>query len=687
MAFHDTEPVGSVHIPYNWTYADASAREGASGLVVGDNGKLSRQLDNNSLWMLTDYSGPTWVLVGGTSSESADHLIVNVRKGSSGTITKGSPVYISGYNIGGWIEVEEADADDPTKMPALGLAEVNITSTATATVIAAGTLGGLATDVYALGANLYVSTTAGVLTDVRPTGATTLIQSVCRVIRVHGSDGQVMVVGAGRENDIPNLAENKIWKGDSNGQPQEVAFAHAASHVNGSDDIQLATSLQKGLMSSTYAGKLDGIEAGAQVNTVTSVFSRTGSVAAAASDYDASQVDNDSSVSGAFVKEALETLDAAISAVSSGYSRRSAVIDYVDCTAAPPTEVTGDRYILDFTVGTVHANWDGASKGDIVQFNGATWDAVSPEEGWVAYVDDQNEDILYVDDGTPNWEFRPTYMQSHNDLTDVSSDQHHAKNHAATHVNGTDDIQLATAAQKGLMSLTYAGKLDGIEAGADVTDAANVSAAGAVMKSLFDANTILAADTDDTPVALAVAASRILGRKASGSIAAMTTAELKTLCAYLTALSDDTNPTLSNPLILNEKTIRMNAIPAVNLTGNGFTVYVTVTQNSQGVGNAMTLNSSFQWVDAKADAAATMPCVGLAMDAGTGASKRIITYGPLRNDAWNWSRGLVWVSAATGGALTQTQPGAGLRVQPVGFALSADVIFVNPMHVVVRRSA
>ena len=43
-------------------------------------------------------------------------------------------------------------------------------------------------------------------------------------------------------------------------------------------------------------------------SAVDSVFSRTGSVVAAASDYDASQVDNDSNVSGSFVDDALNTL-------------------------------------------------------------------------------------------------------------------------------------------------------------------------------------------------------------------------------------------------------------------------------------------------------------------------------------------------------------------------------------------
>ena len=47
----------------------------------------------------------------------------------------------------------------------------------------------------------------------------------------------------------------------------------------------------------------------------------------------------------------------------------------------------------------------------------------------------------------------------------------------------------------------------------------------AVLDALFDAHTILYAVSDDTPLALTVAASRIIGRKASGNIAAMTGAE------------------------------------------------------------------------------------------------------------------------------------------------------------------
>lgn len=53
--------------------------------------------------------------------------------------------------------------------------------------------------------------------------------------------------------------------------------------------------------------------------------------------------------------------------------------------------------------------------------------------------------------------------------------------HASNHTDGNDDIQSATSSQKGLATAAQITKLDGIEANADVTDATNVAAAGAVM--------------------------------------------------------------------------------------------------------------------------------------------------------------------------------------------------------------
>ena len=74
-----------------------------------------------------------------------------------------------------------------------------------------------------------------------------------------------------------------------------------------------------------------------------------------------------------------------------------------------------------------------------------------------------------------------------------------------------------------------------------------VDLTGYVAKSAYDANTILAADTDNTPTALTVAASRVLGRKATGGIAALTGAEVQALLdlsGYISATLFDANTML-----------------------------------------------------------------------------------------------------------------------------------------------
>ena len=115
---------------------------------------------------------------------------------------------------------------------------------------------------------------------------------------------------------------------------------------------------------------------------------------------------------------------AAVEAIAHGASlRRAAVLSIADNTAAPPTEVLGDRYILDQT-GTSHADWDGAAQNDVVEFDGATWVAYTPAEGWITYVDDVNKDALFVDDGSPSWELRPAIPVNHADLLLLGADDH-----------------------------------------------------------------------------------------------------------------------------------------------------------------------------------------------------------------------------------------------------------------------
>ncbi len=60
---HSDVGTGEIHIVYQWSYADAAARTGATGLGTSDEGKIARQADNDSFWVLTDSAGPTWVQI------------------------------------------------------------------------------------------------------------------------------------------------------------------------------------------------------------------------------------------------------------------------------------------------------------------------------------------------------------------------------------------------------------------------------------------------------------------------------------------------------------------------------------------------------------------------------------------------------------------------------------------------
>lgn len=65
------------------------------------------------------------------------------------------------------------------------------------------------------------------------------------------------------------------------------------------------------------------------------------------------------------------------------------------------------------------------------------------------------------------------------------------------------------------------------------TASAGLAALGGIDKTIADANSVLYAVTDDTPAALAMAASTILARLASGNIVAATPSQLRTLLALV----------------------------------------------------------------------------------------------------------------------------------------------------------
>jgi len=141
-------------------------------------------------------------------------------------ITKGQAVYIKGLAGDGTTPtVGLADSNDASKMPAFGLAFNTANNQAEVQIVQVGNLGGLNTSGFSVGDTLYIDTTAGAVTNTKPTGETSQLQNIGRVIRSDNGDGVIMVGGAGRSAATPNLDQDKIFLGNASNQSVSTALS------------------------------------------------------------------------------------------------------------------------------------------------------------------------------------------------------------------------------------------------------------------------------------------------------------------------------------------------------------------------------------------------------------------------------------------------------------------------------
>jgi hypothetical protein len=184
-----------------------------------DDGKILFYDNDTNQWITDD------AVTHGTS-------VINGKKSTAGTIVKGLPVYLVGFDSD-LHTVELANATSSATMSVIGFTAEQLDDTNSKHIITFGKLTGIDTtstvstlnpngETWVVNDDLYISTTAGGLTKIRPTGGTTQIQKIAKILKVDSSDGQIIIFNTARTAGLPNLSTDKLWIGDANGIPQEV---------------------------------------------------------------------------------------------------------------------------------------------------------------------------------------------------------------------------------------------------------------------------------------------------------------------------------------------------------------------------------------------------------------------------------------------------------------------------------
>ena len=264
----------STHVSASTYYGDGSNLTGvtASAVQVADGPEFSLQFrfDSPVSGELSGSADLTWntgsndLLVTGNVRLQEDYEFYGdiegavrfpARAAEVGGITKGQVVYINGIS-GQTPTVALAACDDPSKMPAFGLAAETAASGSDIQIVTFGSLKGLNFSTlygktFSVGDTVFVETgssgTSGSLTNVAPTGSGNLLQNLGKIVRNGGGgDGQIKVGGAGRTNATPNLDKGHIFVGNETDQAiqDSTIFVSASAERVG---INVSTNLSAAL--------------------------------------------------------------------------------------------------------------------------------------------------------------------------------------------------------------------------------------------------------------------------------------------------------------------------------------------------------------------------------------------------------------------------------------------------------
>jgi hypothetical protein len=180
-------------------------------------------------------------------------------KNDSGTfLAKGTPVHSTG-TVGFNTLVIAASASVASTMPATFILAQDLDDEEEGLGIAIGAIQGVNTTGLIAGDAVYVGANGG-WTQTKPSGSN-LIQNLGIVTKV-GSNGGGVVLGAGRSNDVPNIAEGYLWVGNSGSVATPIptssfAITSSANTFYGTQTISGSLRVSSSLRTNIITGGLD----------------------------------------------------------------------------------------------------------------------------------------------------------------------------------------------------------------------------------------------------------------------------------------------------------------------------------------------------------------------------------------------------------------------------------------------
>ena len=145
----------------------------------------------------------------------ANNVVYTAVNKDTGTLAKGTPVYaLATGSSGQTVQVAEADAGDPAKMPAIGVLGEQVAVDAEGDLILYGQIQGIDTQTpdFQPGEVIWVAVGGG-FTNTKPSGEGNILQNLGVVTKRHLSNGSGLIEGAGRGAATPNLDDGKIFIG------------------------------------------------------------------------------------------------------------------------------------------------------------------------------------------------------------------------------------------------------------------------------------------------------------------------------------------------------------------------------------------------------------------------------------------------------------------------------------------